>query len=261
MSSQNISQLGRSRDETTDPLPGLMFRVSRVGASISRSPFHRIEKLEPPHWPSLVTIAVRGGGGGGGGESLRTSEDEIEGHDGKRRRSQRAVVQEAHRVKAGKGRQGGRKGEEVAVGRRRRTLRAAAREVVERAAGAACLGTTTRSQPSLLFSSRSQSESIMANLGGASRLPSAIDAARSVRWMAHQVETCFFYLGCRSSRPACVCRPYLTSPPLPAPVVPVKLLQESLGHVITVELKTGQTYRGKLADGACQSFTHGVAHA
>ncbi|KAL7411027.1 hypothetical protein BDY24DRAFT_397455 [Mrakia frigida] len=30
--------------------------------------------------------------------------------------------------------------------------------------------------------------------------------------------------------------------------VPVKLLQESLGHVITVELKTGQTYRGKLAD-------------
>jgi small nuclear ribonucleoprotein (snRNP)-like protein len=32
-------------------------------------------------------------------------------------------------------------------------------------------------------------------------------------------------------------------------VVPVKLLQESLGHVITVELKTGQTYRGKLADG------------
>lgn len=32
-------------------------------------------------------------------------------------------------------------------------------------------------------------------------------------------------------------------------LVPVKLLQESLGHVITVELKTGQTYRGKLADG------------
>jgi small nuclear ribonucleoprotein (snRNP)-like protein len=31
--------------------------------------------------------------------------------------------------------------------------------------------------------------------------------------------------------------------------VPVKLLQESLGHIITVELKTGQTYRGKLADG------------
>ncbi|GAA5988774.1 hypothetical protein JCM10908_006164 [Rhodotorula pacifica] len=28
--------------------------------------------------------------------------------------------------------------------------------------------------------------------------------------------------------------------------VPVKLLHESLGHVISVELKTGQTYRGKL---------------
>ena len=32
--------------------------------------------------------------------------------------------------------------------------------------------------------------------------------------------------------------------------VPVKLLHEALGHVITVELKTGQLYRGKLADGA-----------
>ena len=32
--------------------------------------------------------------------------------------------------------------------------------------------------------------------------------------------------------------------------VPVKLLHESLGHVITVELKTGQLYRGKLAEGA-----------
>lgn len=31
--------------------------------------------------------------------------------------------------------------------------------------------------------------------------------------------------------------------------VPVKLLHEALGHVITVELKTGQLYRGKLADG------------
>ncbi|GAA5821809.1 hypothetical protein JCM11251_001036 [Rhodosporidiobolus azoricus] len=30
--------------------------------------------------------------------------------------------------------------------------------------------------------------------------------------------------------------------------VPTKLLHESLGHVITVELKTGQTYRGKLFD-------------
>ena len=32
--------------------------------------------------------------------------------------------------------------------------------------------------------------------------------------------------------------------------IPTKLLHESLGHVITVELKTGQTYRGKLFDGA-----------
>ncbi|KAJ3977596.1 hypothetical protein EV361DRAFT_622796 [Lentinula raphanica] len=30
--------------------------------------------------------------------------------------------------------------------------------------------------------------------------------------------------------------------------VPVKLLHESLGHVITVEVKTGQLYRGKLAE-------------
>lgn len=32
--------------------------------------------------------------------------------------------------------------------------------------------------------------------------------------------------------------------------VPVKLLHESLGHIITVELKTGQLYRGRLAEGA-----------
>jgi hypothetical protein len=31
--------------------------------------------------------------------------------------------------------------------------------------------------------------------------------------------------------------------------VPIKLLHESLGHIITVELKTGQLYRGKLAEG------------
>jgi small nuclear ribonucleoprotein D3 len=31
--------------------------------------------------------------------------------------------------------------------------------------------------------------------------------------------------------------------------IPTKLLQESLGHVITVELKTGQVYRGKLFEG------------
>jgi small nuclear ribonucleoprotein D3 len=31
--------------------------------------------------------------------------------------------------------------------------------------------------------------------------------------------------------------------------VPVKLLHESLGHIITVELKTGEMYRGKLMEG------------
>ena len=44
--------------------------------------------------------------------------------------------------------------------------------------------------------------------------------------------------------------------------VPVKLLHESLGHVITVELKTGQLYRGKLAEGASQNVMplHPPAH-
>ena len=37
--------------------------------------------------------------------------------------------------------------------------------------------------------------------------------------------------------------------------VPVKLLHESLGHVITVELKTGQLYRGKLAEGTYPKFS------
>jgi small nuclear ribonucleoprotein D3 len=36
--------------------------------------------------------------------------------------------------------------------------------------------------------------------------------------------------------------------------VPVKLLHESLGHVITVELKSGQLFRGKLADGTERHF-------
>lgn len=31
--------------------------------------------------------------------------------------------------------------------------------------------------------------------------------------------------------------------------VPTKLLQEALGHVITVEFKSGQVYRGKLYEG------------
>ena len=38
--------------------------------------------------------------------------------------------------------------------------------------------------------------------------------------------------------------------------VPVKLLHESLGHVITVELKTGQLYRGKLAEGVFRPGIH-----
>lgn len=33
--------------------------------------------------------------------------------------------------------------------------------------------------------------------------------------------------------------------------IPVKLLHEAVGHVITVELKGGATYRGRLFDGAC----------
>ena len=40
--------------------------------------------------------------------------------------------------------------------------------------------------------------------------------------------------------------------------VPVKLLHESLGHVITVELKTGQLYRGKLAEGPFLPFNLGA---
>jgi len=36
--------------------------------------------------------------------------------------------------------------------------------------------------------------------------------------------------------------------------VPIKLLHESLGHIITVELKTGQLYRGKLAEGVWAWF-------
>ena len=36
--------------------------------------------------------------------------------------------------------------------------------------------------------------------------------------------------------------------------VPVKLLHESYGHIITAELKTGQLYRGKLAEGVLSYF-------
>jgi hypothetical protein len=35
--------------------------------------------------------------------------------------------------------------------------------------------------------------------------------------------------------------------------VPVKLLHESLGHIVTVELKSGEMYRGKLMEGECGS--------
>lgn len=31
--------------------------------------------------------------------------------------------------------------------------------------------------------------------------------------------------------------------------VPIKLLHEAQGHIITLELKTGQLYRGKLLEG------------
>jgi small nuclear ribonucleoprotein D3 len=31
--------------------------------------------------------------------------------------------------------------------------------------------------------------------------------------------------------------------------IPIKLLHEAQGHIITLELKTGQLYRGKLYDG------------
>lgn len=36
--------------------------------------------------------------------------------------------------------------------------------------------------------------------------------------------------------------------------VPVKLLHESVGHIVTVELKTSHLYRGKLVDGLFYLF-------
>ena len=30
--------------------------------------------------------------------------------------------------------------------------------------------------------------------------------------------------------------------------IPVKLLHEAVGHIVTIELKTSETYRGKLLD-------------
>lgn len=35
--------------------------------------------------------------------------------------------------------------------------------------------------------------------------------------------------------------------------VPIKLLHEAQGHIITLELKTGQLYRGKLLAGKTQA--------
>lgn len=40
--------------------------------------------------------------------------------------------------------------------------------------------------------------------------------------------------------------------------VPIKLLHESLGHIITVELKTGESYRGKLMEGESRSAERGA---
>jgi len=40
--------------------------------------------------------------------------------------------------------------------------------------------------------------------------------------------------------------------------VPVKLLHESLGHIVTVELKTGQLYRGKLAEGVFNTSSSAI---
>lgn len=34
--------------------------------------------------------------------------------------------------------------------------------------------------------------------------------------------------------------------------VPIKLLHEAQGHIISLELKTGQLYRGKLLEGTTQ---------
>lgn len=33
--------------------------------------------------------------------------------------------------------------------------------------------------------------------------------------------------------------------------IPIKLLNEAQGHIITLEITSGQTYRGKLLEGAC----------
>lgn len=39
--------------------------------------------------------------------------------------------------------------------------------------------------------------------------------------------------------------------------IPTKLLHESLGHIVSVELKTGAVYRGKLFDGELTAYPFG----
>lgn len=38
--------------------------------------------------------------------------------------------------------------------------------------------------------------------------------------------------------------------------IPVKLIHEAVGHIITVELKGGASYRGTLYDGELHAFCH-----
>ncbi|SCZ96285.1 BZ3500_MvSof-1268-A1-R1_Chr8-2g10093 [Microbotryum saponariae] len=49
--------------------------------------------------------------------------------------------------------------------------------------------------------------------------------------------------------PACTPHPPRSTTKMANIGIPTKLLHEALGHVITVELKTGQVYRGKLFEG------------
>lgn len=36
--------------------------------------------------------------------------------------------------------------------------------------------------------------------------------------------------------------------------IPIKLLNEAQGHIVTLEITSGQTYRGKLLEGSCLPF-------
>jgi hypothetical protein len=46
----------------------------------------------------------------------------------------------------------------------------------------------------------------------------------------------------------------LLNPSMASLGVPVKLLHEAVGHIVTVETKGGQMYRGKLLDGQALSI-------